>query len=612
MAPHAEEVASFTTPIPRKSMHQVEATTDTSGTSIPDPVLQTKPTTTRFSYNDVLPHRQAAKAPLSKGVAPFSSASMFMTSDAKAKPKASHNYYDSHLSAEAKARKSSSLKGAMKYFTPETISLCGGLPSSEYFPFEELAFEVPVSPAFSKSSCDTKVLRGRKNDATNGVSDYDLSIALNYGQSMGPPQLMRFLTEHTEIVHAPPYSDWEICLTQGSTSALDIALRMFCERGDAVLFEEYAFSSAIETVLPMGLKPVGIKMDSKGLCAKDLEYVLSNWGSGDCLSKTKYGGAARPKVMYLVPTGQNPTGATQDEQRRRNILAVCEKYDVFILEDEPYYFLQMDDYVSKQANGSNGHAESAADSTNLSDFISALIPSYLSLSTTGNVLRMDSFSKILAPGTRTGWVTGPANIIERFVRASEVSAQNPSGFSMMALYKLLDEEWGHEGFLRWLQNLRSEYGHRRDGIIQACEEHLPHEYVSFDAPKAGMFHWLSVDGSKHRLWKEKSKNLKTEIEKRALLVELEEQIFQTAAKMNVLIARGSWFRAEKDNSAEEKAITAGDASPAVNGHNNGHVAPQEIDTRIYFRMTYAAAPQDKIAEAVRRFGQTLRQEFNSA
>lgn len=606
---------SYTVPFPRKAVHQIEAVTDTSGTSVPDPVLQTKPTITHFSYNDVLPHRQTAKAPLSKGVAAFSSAEMFKSSIAKSKPKASHSYYDSHLNQEAKARKSSSLKGAMKYFTPETISLCGGLPSSGYFPFEELAFEVPVSPAFSSDHAQTSTLRSRKHDAAEGTSAFDLSIALNYGQSMGPPQLMRFLTEHTEIVHAPPYSDWEICLTQGSTSALDIALRMFCERGDAVLFEEYSFSSAIETVLPMGLTPVGIKMDAKGMCAKDLERVLSNWSNGDNLSQSKYGGATRPKILYTVPTGQNPTGATQDEQRRRDILAVCEKYEVFILEDEPYYFLQMEEYISKQnstSDGLNGRIENTADTTDLSEFISALIPSYLSLSRTGNVLRLDSFSKILAPGTRTGWVTGPADIIERFVRASETSAQNPSGFSMMALFKLLDEEWGHEGFLRWLQNLRAEYGHRRDGIIQACEECLPKEYVKFDAPKAGMFHWLSVDGSKHKLWREESGKLKTESEKRALLVALEEQIFQTAASKNVLIARGSWFRAEKDNSPQEKAITAGNADQVTNGHRDGHVSSEEFDTRIYFRMTFAAAPGDKIAEAVRRFGETLREEFNAA
>lgn len=500
----------------------------------------------------------------------------------------------------------------MKYFNAETISLCGGLPSSEYFPFEELAFEVPVSPAFVPSQ--TTQLRGRKYDVAEGKSAFDLSIALNYGQSMGPPQMMRYLTEHTEIVHSPPYSNWEICLTQGSTSALDIALRMFCVRGDALLTEEYSFSSAIETALPMGLVPVGVKMDGKGLCADDLERVLNNW---DVLGRTRYGGAPRPKVLYTVPTGGNPTGATQDEKRRRDILAVCERYDVLILEDEPYYFLQMEEYKSKvQQNGNgNGHVDgngSEREATNGTDmdlgtFIDSLVPSYLSMSKSGNVLRMDSFSKIIAPGTRTGWVTGPADLIERFVRASEVSAQTPSGFSLVALYKLLEEEWGHEGFLRWLMNLRSEYGHRRDGIVEACEMFLPRDIIAWEAPMAGMFHWLGVDGKKHPVYQAREGECKTEEDRRNLLVEIEEQIFVAATKNNVLVARGSWFRAEKDNARVLGSESNGQTS------ENGHAeeVKEEVDTTIYFRMTYAAAPMNKISEAVRRFGETLREEFGS-
>ena len=595
MAPHAEEPAPIPVSTKMAPTAQIEATSDTSAAVIPDPVLQKELKRPRFTPNDVIPHRTSSGLVMAKGVAAFSSADMFKTSTALARPKASKSFYN-HLTPEAKARKSSSLKGAMKYFKPDTISLCGGLPSSEYFPFEELAFETPDSPNFTPQQ--TSTARARKHDVADGKSAFDLSIALNYGQSMGPPQLMRYLTEHTEIVHTPPYSDWDICLTQGSTSALDMAFRMFCVRGDSFLTEEYSFSSAIETALPMGLVPVGIKMDAKGLCPKDFEYVMSNWEE---LSRTKYSGAPRPKVLYTVPTGQNPTGATQDEERRRAVLEICERYDVFILEDEPYYFLQMEAYVSK-VNGGNGHP--ASTSTDLGEFIESLVPSYLALSKSGNVMRMDSFSKIIAPGSRTGWVTGPSDIIERFIRASEVSAQNPSGFSMVALYKLLEEQWGHEGFLRWLLNLRVEYSRRRDGIVEACELHLPTNIVTFEAPMAGMFHWLRVDGSKHPEWQARSGGLHSEVEKTALLMEIEEKIFQTAAANHVLIARGSWFRAEKDNHPLVEMNGHGD------GQQNGSgVAHLSDDATIYFRMTFAAASQDKIAEAVRRFGETLRQEF---
>ena len=160
--------------------------------------------------------------------------------------------------------------------------------------------------------------------------------------------------------------------------------------------------------------------------------------------------------------------------------------------------------------------------------------------------------------------------------------------------------------MSWLLNLRAEYGHRRDGIVEACELHLPTDIVKFESPMAGMFHWLRVDGSKHPEYKARAATLDGKAAKTALLLEIEEQIFQAAAANNVLIARGSWFRAEKDNRSQP--------DPVTNGHSNGHVqAPssETSDATMYFRMTFAAAPQDKIGVCVIRFGETLRQEFGT-
>ena len=307
---------------------------------------------------------------------------------------------------------------------------------SDYFPFESLSVKVPVSPHFSESrTADSgKTFSSTKHDVPQGNSLFDLSIALNYGQSMGPPQLVRFITEHTEIVHRPPYSDWDVCLTSGSTSALEVSLRLFCNRGDYVMTEEYSFSSAMETIRPMGLHLLGIKRDEHGMLASDLDPVVANWDEAAR-------GAKKPFLVYTVPTGQNPTSSTQPLSRRREIYAVAEKHDLFILEDEPYYFLQMDDFVSGQTHTTPDPFTPQS----IPDFLAQLIPSFLSLDTSGRVLRLDSFSKIIAPGSRTGWVTGSTQVIERFVRNNEVSSQNPSGFAEMVLYKLLEENWsaGH-------------------------------------------------------------------------------------------------------------------------------------------------------------------------
>ena len=263
-------------------------------------------------------------------------------------------------------------------------------------------------------------------------------------------------------------------MTVGNTSALDMALRMFTTRGDYILAETYTFCTAVETATPMGVKCIGIEMDSEGLTPSSLENILVNW------DPSTHQGAAKPWLLYTVPTGQNPTGATQSEQRRRAIYRIAQEHDLYILEDEPYYYLQMQPFTrlgSPSIPPPSSHEE----------FLSSLVPSYLSMDTDGRVMRMDSFSKVIAPGLRTAWIVASEQIVERFVRHAEVSTQIPSGASQLMLFKLLEETWGHGNYLEWLVNLRLEYTGRRDNICEACERCLPREVATFDPPMAGMF-----------------------------------------------------------------------------------------------------------------------------
>ena len=540
---------------------EVQGVTDTAGIAVPEPVTMNGDTHPVFTIGDVLPHRQKS-ANMPSGVAAFGSSNMFKSKGCFLKPKAKR--WDHRINTESKAREPSSLKGAMKHFRPGMISLGGGLPSSDYFPFENIAIKVPAPPHFSEmETAETGVVYSAgKHDVPEGKSLYDLSIALNYGQAMGAPQLLRFCTEHTEICHNPPYSDWDCALTGGSTSALEMSFRMFCEPGDYILTEEYTFSTAVETAMPLGIKIAGIKMDAHGLLSSDLDHVLSTWDS-----KTR--GANKPFLLYTVPTGQNPTGSTQSFERRKAIYAVAEKHDLYILEDEPYYFLQMEPYAS----GTIHNVPRPFEPTTIPKFLSNLIPSYLSIDKSGRVLRLDSFSKIIAPGSRCGWVTGSAQIIERYMRHAEVSVQNPAGYSQIILYKLLEEAWGHKGFLEWLMYIRAEYTRRRDIIVSACEQHLPSKVASWVAPTAGMFHWISIDALAHPKYNAKDQSFEK-------LQEIEESIFLAAVAKGVLCSRGSWFRAQKGS-----------------------------DTELFFRTTFAAAPAEQIVAAIQRFGEALRDEF---
>lgn len=462
------------------------------------------------------------------------------------------------MAPEAARRQGNSLKKAARFLaTPGLISLGGGLPSSEYFPFSEMSLKVPALGHFSEAETDELgvTLTSGKHDLANDKSIYDIATAFNYGQGTGGAQLMRWIVEHTELVHRPPYSDWSCTMSIGSTSALDMALRMFTQPGDCILSEEYTFATAVETATPMNIKVIGVKMDAEGLLPESLDQILSEWDE-------KARGARRPFVLYTVPSGQNPTGATQGVQRRRDIYRVCQKHDVYILEDEPYYFLQMQPYTGPDA-------PDVPPPKTHEEFLKSLVPSLLSMDVDGRVMRMDSFSKVISPGSRVGWVTASQQIVDRYVKHADVSTQGPSGMSTLILFKLLDEHWGHPGYLDWLIHIRMEYTSRRNVILEACEKFLPKDIVSWKAPMAGMFHWLKIDYEKHPDYPAKS------------IEEIEDDIFLRNVSHGCLLMKGSWFYANQ----EEKHDT------------------------MFFRATYAAAPEDKIFEAVRRFGESVRESF---
>lgn len=263
-------------------------------------------------------------------------------------------------------------------------------------------------------------------------------------------------------------------MTIGSTSALDMTLRMFCSRGDYIISEEYTFATAVETAAPLGVKVAGVKMDGQGLLPESLDQLLATW------DPAKRDGARKPFLLYTVPTGQNPTGATQGIERRKKIYRVAQKHDVYIMEDEPYYFLQMQPYTGQGVPDVPPPASHE-------QFLKSLVPSYLSIDVDGRVMRMDSFSKVVSPGSRVGWITASEQIVERYKMHADVSTQGPSGMSQLMLFKMLDEHWGHEGYLDWLVFIRMEYTKRRNVILDACERYLPQEVVSWRPPMAGMF-----------------------------------------------------------------------------------------------------------------------------
>jgi len=228
-----------------------------------------------------------------------------------------------YLTEEITARKPSALKAAFKHLSiPGIISLGGGLPLPYYFPIHCVDVTVPKVGKWSEEETaadgsEIHIVKYGNKDLSasgavvhgNGVSDrvrdgvmivdrrmptVGLASTLQYGLGTGDPHLVAFLREHTQMVHRPPYEDWSTTLTCGNTYSFYTCCRMLLERGDYLVMEEYAYSSAISACGPLGIKIVGIEMDEQGMTATGLDHVLSTW---DVSAR----GARKPRVIYLVP-----------------------------------------------------------------------------------------------------------------------------------------------------------------------------------------------------------------------------------------------------------------------------------------------------------------------
>jgi DNA-binding transcriptional MocR family regulator len=189
-------------------------------------------------------------------------------------------------------------------------------------------------------------------------------------------------------------------------------------------------------------------------------------------------------------------------ERKKEIYALCERYDVLIIEDEPYWYLQ---YTSTPT-----HPHTSSERY---PFLSSLTPSFVTIDTSGRVLRLDTFSKSIAPGCRLGWITAQQPFIDRLSRIAETTTQAPSGFSQALVVQLLQNIWGMDGWVNWLQGLRCAYEARMRAMCRVLHAHTHTtvsrdlgdattiidklEMYSFQVPAAGMFVWVHVHITAH-------------------------------------------------------------------------------------------------------------------
>lgn len=444
------------------------------------------------------------------------------------------------FSLESLCESASPLKESAKNLDGQSSVLLGAArPHPQFYPWQAIKMHA------TKEAELGRVADSMKMSCAKGHGPFDLSDALNYGLTAGEPRLIRFFKSHVQDTHSPSYQDWDTCLSCGSTAAIDIALRMFCNRGDCILVEQFTYTGTMIAAKKQGLTTVGIRMDEYGLDPCDLDRVLTNWDSR--LGK-------KPFVLYTIPSGQNPTGTTQPTWRKIAIYEVASKHDLFIIEDDPYYLLSLE--------SEPGHA---------------LPASYLSLDSSGRVLRLDSASKILAPGLRAGWVTGCSQVINLYVSFADVCTLGPSGPTQAMLVELMVERWGMTGFSSWIKSLSSAYRIRRDLVITACEKFMDKSICQWSQPNAGMFLWIRLNAKCHPAW---GKVQPGDEERRQFCKQIEDRIHESAEKAGVIVAQGSWFAA----------------------------GPLAADS-VYFRLSYVTADQEALIGAVEKFCHCIDLEF---
>jgi 2-aminoadipate transaminase len=310
---------------------------------------------------------------------------------------------------------------------PGTISFIYGLPDPATFPADNL-----------RCAAD-EVLRTRAE------------LALQYGPEQGYGPLIDYL-RHRLAHEEDLYVEREhMMLTGGSAQALDHLCTLFTRPGDIVLVEAPTYHETLQLFRDHGLRPLQVPTDSCGLQVDALASRLED------LARR----GERARVLYTIPNYQNPSGITLVAEHRPAVLALAERFDLLVVEDDVYRDL---------AYGERPPA------------------SLYAMDNGRRVLRIGSFSKILAPAVRLGWIMGPVGLIARMID----SGLRCMGGGANPLVANILSDYCREGHLEpHVERLCQVYRERRDAMLQALAIHMP-DGVSWTRPGGGFFIWLSL------------------------------------------------------------------------------------------------------------------------
>ena len=290
--------------------------------------------------------------------------------------------------------------------------------------------------------------------ATDIVLADGAPIPLQYGATQGYGPLLHSLAEFlsAQDSYTSPVSPQELFLTAGASQAIDHTTTLFTQTGDTVFVEEPTYYLIQSIFEDHGLKVVGVPTDNDGLRMDALEAMLADRS------------VPAPKMLYIIPTYQNPSGSVLPADRRSKLVELAQQHGFLVLADEVYNLL----HYGKPPPPPIASFDTSDD---------------------GCVISLGSFSKILGPGLRTGWLQARPPVIQRFATAGlTISGGGLNHFTSTLVHAVLEQGMLQDN----IAILRSTYGERVSAMTAALQKHLG-DAVDFTAPGGGYFFWLTFN-----------------------------------------------------------------------------------------------------------------------
>ncbi len=336
------------------------------------------------------------------------------------------NYYQ-FFSKNACKMKKSEIRELLKLTRkPGIISFAGGLPAPDLFPVDEI------------------------KEITNYVMEKEGKLALQYGPTEGDTGLREELLKTMKRDNINISLDQVFVITS-SQQGLDLVGRIFISPGDTVIMGKPTYVGAIQAFNAYGAKMYGVELDENGINTKKLDIEIGKLINSD----------VKPKFIYVVPDFQNPSGITMKLDRRKELIEIAEKYDLIIIEDSPYRQLRFD-----------GESQ----------------PPLISLNSE-RVLSLYTFSKILIPGFRIGWMAGPLPLIQKAIIAKQSIDLCSPPFNQSILAEFI-----RRGLLDvQIKKIIGFYKDKRDFMLEMLEKYMKGiDGVKWTHPNGGLFLWVIV------------------------------------------------------------------------------------------------------------------------